>query len=80
MRVRPRRLRECWALRENSDVVRVLGNALRGESVKPCFGSWHPGHRNCARCEDEDECYAAFDKVYGHAWLKNAKPPKEKPL
>jgi len=46
--------------------------------LKPCFGSWHPGHRNCARCEDEDECYAAFDKVYGHAWLKNAKPKMDR--
>ena len=48
--------------------------------MKPCFGSWHPGHRRCSSCEDEDECYKEFDKGYGHAWLKNAKPPKEKPL
>ena len=54
---------------------------VRYGKVRPgCFGSWHPSHRNCARCEDEDECYKEFDKVYGHAWLKNAKPPKEKPL
>ena len=46
--------------------------------MKPCFGDWHPGKRMCASCPDEHPCYAKFDRVYGHAWLKGSKPKMDR--